>query len=137
MKLNSDSGDLLEIEPAHSGADAHGVLVVIRARFRGFLAEIDAWVQREAWMGFTQTSSFWKSDATEKQGLRGSHPENCRSSSGQRIALGTWASRGRSAHGATTTTYRCALECWPSNPLGSQRSSTARERIASSQNSAG
>jgi hypothetical protein len=54
MNLTSDNGDLLEIEAADSGADAYDILLVVRARFRGFSAEIDAWVQREAWMGFTQ-----------------------------------------------------------------------------------
>ena len=54
MKLTSDDGDLLEIEAAQSDVDAHDVLLVVRARFRGFSAEIDVWVQREAWMGFTQ-----------------------------------------------------------------------------------
>jgi hypothetical protein len=54
VKLTSDKGDVLEIEPEHPGADAHDVLLAVRVQFHGFLAEIDAWVQREAWMGFTQ-----------------------------------------------------------------------------------
>jgi hypothetical protein len=52
MKVTSDAGDFLEIEAAQ--ADSHDLLLLVRARFHGFSAEIDAWVQREAWMGFTQ-----------------------------------------------------------------------------------
>jgi hypothetical protein len=54
MRLQAESGDFLEIEPADAGADAHDVLLVARLRYRGFTAEIDAWVQRVAWLGFTQ-----------------------------------------------------------------------------------
>jgi hypothetical protein len=44
----------VEIERAESGADAHDLLILVRARFHGFAAEIDAWVQRATWLGFTQ-----------------------------------------------------------------------------------
>ncbi len=54
MKLTSENGDLLELEAANDGTDAHDILLVVRARFHGFAAEVDVWVQREAWMGFTQ-----------------------------------------------------------------------------------
>ncbi len=35
-------------------ADAYDVLLLARARFRGFSAEIDCWVQRVAWLAFAQ-----------------------------------------------------------------------------------
>jgi hypothetical protein len=54
MRLQGESGDFLEIETADSGQDAHDVQLVARVRYRGFTAEIDSWVQRAAWMGFTQ-----------------------------------------------------------------------------------
>jgi hypothetical protein len=54
MKLTANNGDFLEIEAVPSDVGAHDVLLVVRARFRGFSAEVDVWVQREAWMGFTQ-----------------------------------------------------------------------------------
>jgi hypothetical protein len=52
MRVWSDTGDFLEIERADP--DASDFLLLVRARFRGFTAEIDTWVLRAAWYGFTQ-----------------------------------------------------------------------------------
>jgi hypothetical protein len=54
MRLSAVNGDLLEIERAHSGADAYDLLLLLRVSFRGFAAETDTWVSRAAWLGFTQ-----------------------------------------------------------------------------------
>lgn len=54
MKLGSDEGDFLEIATTDSSTDAFDVLVIVRARFHGFTAEVDVWVDRATWLGFTQ-----------------------------------------------------------------------------------
>jgi hypothetical protein len=54
MRLGSDNGDFVEVERAESDADAYDVLLIVRARYHGFTAEVDVWVQRAAWLGFTQ-----------------------------------------------------------------------------------
>jgi len=42
------------IEAADSGGDTYDVLLIVRVQYRGFAAQIDCWVQRAAWLGFTQ-----------------------------------------------------------------------------------
>jgi hypothetical protein len=54
MRLESDSGDFLEIQRADGPLDAYDLLLVVCTRFHGFAAETEAWVKRPAWMGFTQ-----------------------------------------------------------------------------------
>ena len=54
MKVWADNGDSLEIERATSDVDSYDVLLLVRVQFHGFSAEIDTWVLRAAWLGFTQ-----------------------------------------------------------------------------------
>ena len=54
MRLGSDAGDHVMIEAADSGGDTYDVLLIVRVQYRGFAAQIDCWVQRAAWLGFTQ-----------------------------------------------------------------------------------
>jgi hypothetical protein len=56
MRIESDSGDFLEIERADA-ADACDLPLVVRLKYRGFTATIDCWVQRTAWFAFAQDLS--------------------------------------------------------------------------------
>jgi hypothetical protein len=72
----------VEIERADSGRDAGDLLLLVRVRYHGFAGEIDTWVVREAWLGFTQDLCI----AATGAGFRGTEGGRVRDAVGTRAA---------------------------------------------------
>ena len=53
MKVVSDAGDFVELEPRFAAGDADLALTV-RASRDGFLGETKTWIERHAWFAFAQ-----------------------------------------------------------------------------------
>ena len=53
MKLTSDSGDFVELEPRSEPGDADLALVV-RVSRDGFIGESKTWIERHGWFAFAQ-----------------------------------------------------------------------------------
>jgi hypothetical protein len=75
MRLGADGGDSVEVERAEAGEHAYDVLLRVRARYHGFAAEVEVWVERAAWLGFTQDLVILEERRQGEARVGGSSPE--------------------------------------------------------------